>query len=303
MQRAAAFGARLGHARAAASPRRSARRPPRGRDAGRARPCDAAAPDAIDRRGRRRRSRRRGSRRRCGRRGRKVGAQADDVGRGAGPQRAAVALERLRPAGRGALVEGAAGRAGGERADVARAARSRCAYSSCLSSAATPISTLESRADAEGAACREIGGALKIAVAEIGLGDRAEAGDRAARAPGARVSSSSMWVAWMGHQRAIDGGVVEQPATGRAPDQARQSSTSLTCSATWMWIGPSPASATTAASSAGVDGAQRMRRDADRTDPAISARQSSSSRAKPSRSVMKRRCSGRGGAPPKVAWA
>ena len=46
--------------------------------------------------------------------------------------------------------------------------------------------------------------------------------------------------------------MVEQPAHRPAPDQARQSSTSLTCSAAWMWIGPPAASAMTSASSAGV---------------------------------------------------
>ena len=39
------------------------------------------------------------------------------------------------------------------------------------------------------------------------------------------------------------------------------------------------------------------------TSSAASARTPRTSRAKPSRSVMNRRCSGRGGAPPKVAWA
>ena len=42
-----------------------------------------------------------------------------------------------------------------------------------------------------------------------------------------------------------------------------QSSTSFVCSATWMWIGPSPASAVTARSSSGVDRAQAVRRGAD----------------------------------------
>ena len=47
------------------------------------------------------------------------------------------------------------------------------------------------------------------------------------------------------------------------PDQARQSSTSLVCSAMWMWIGPPSARGRIACELRGCDGAQAVRCDAD----------------------------------------
>ncbi len=62
-----------------------------------------------------------------------------------------------------------------------------------------------------------------------------------------------MWVAWIRHQRCIDRRRCRAASrTGRCPEQARQSSTSFTCSATWMWIGPCGAAAQTARSVSGV---------------------------------------------------
>ena len=81
-------------------------------------------------------------------------------------------------------------------------------------------------------------------VAEIGLGDRAQAGDRAAARPALGLRLASCGWRGSGTSGRSTARVVEQPfARAARRDQARQSSTSLTCSATWMWIGPSPASA------------------------------------------------------------
>ena len=163
-----------------------------------------------------------------------AGAPAADAGR--------PGAERLRAAGERRVEQRAAGRAA--RLPPARCAprcESRCEYSSWRSSSATPISTLESEPMPKRPPCATKSGPRKSAVAEIGLGDRAEAGDRAARGHRRRLG--------VGHVGRVD----QAPArvdrrrwpsshsTGRAPDQARQSSTSFTCSAMWMWIGPAGA--------------------------------------------------------------
>ena len=92
---------------------------------------------------------------------------------------------------------------------------------------------------------------------------------------------------------------------GRAPDQARHSSTSRTCSATWIWIGPSGASSTRAFNSRGVT-ARRLCGATPTTASGIDRtafRLASRRRAKPSRSLMKRRWPSFGAAPPKPEWA
>ena len=103
----------------------------------------------------------------------------------------------------------------------------------------------------------------KSAVAEIGLGDRAEAGNCACL--------RHLLGLGLGHV----GGVDQAPAlrrhrhcasshsTGRAPDHSMQSSTSRICSAAWMWIGPSGSHRRHRRQFLGRHGAQAVRRDAD----------------------------------------
>ena len=182
----------------------------------------------------------------------------------------------------------------------------RCEYSSWRSSSATPISTLEVGADAEAAAGLEEAAGGEDAVAEIGLGDRAQAGDRAA--PGQRAGLG------LGHV----GGVDQAPApvdlrVGQAairpaarPTRRRSPRPPSVCSATWMWIGPSPASSVTAVKFLRRHGAQAVRGDADdraRRAAAAARRLASSRRAKPSRSLTKRRWPSFGAAPPKPECA
>ena len=76
-----------------------------------------------------------------------------------------------------------------------------------------------------------------------------------------------MWVAWTRHQRAPTSCVSNSRSTGRLPDQATQSSTSLVCSAMWMWIGASrsivSSPATASARLSGPTRAQAVRGKAD----------------------------------------
>ena len=159
----------------------------------------------------------------------------DAAGRGAEGVRAA-GQRRIeqRPAGRAARLPPARCGRGGAR---------RCEYSSWRSSSRRGRSARWNRSRCRSGRRPPMKRRrVKDAVAEIGLGDRAEPGDRAGCAPGRRSPPRSC--GWRG-----SGTSARRPprwssshSTGRAPDQARQSSTSFTCSATWMWIGPSGAS-------------------------------------------------------------
>ena len=53
----------------------------------------------------------------------------------------------------------------------------------------------------------------------------------------ADVSAGVMWVAWTRHHRRSTGAFASSHSTGRAPVAARQSATSLVCSAAWMCTG------------------------------------------------------------------
>jgi hypothetical protein len=101
----------------------------------------------------------------------------------------------------------------------------------------------------------------------------------------------------------VDGALSSSHSTGRAPDQARQSSTSFTCSATWMWIGPPPASGIIA-QFAGRHGAQAVRRDADDCD---SMRERPCARLQQPRETIhvvdEAALAVAGAAPPKPEWA
>ena len=55
----------------------------------------------------------------------------------------------------------------------------------------------------------------------------------------ATISPGVVWVAWIRHQRSSSAAFSSSHSTGRRPSAATQSSTSRTCSAAWMWIGPS----------------------------------------------------------------
>ena len=118
-------------------------------------------------------------------------------------------------------------------------------------------------ADGEAAAGGGKARRLEDAVAEIGLGDRAQAGNGAGCARRA-LSSGVMCVQWIRHQRASTCMLSSSHCTGRAPDQATHSSTSRICSAAWMWMGPAGPALDQRAQLGGIDGAQRMRRDAER---------------------------------------
>ena len=101
--------------------------------------------------------------------------------------------------------------------------RSRCAYSSWRSSSATSIRMLESEPMPKRPPRYTKRGAVEDAVAEIGFGDRTEPAT-APVAASPRVSASVMCVAWMRHQRRSTSALSSSHSTGRAPDQARQSS-------------------------------------------------------------------------------
>ena len=105
----------------------------------------------------------------------------------------------------------AAGRAAGRgQARCARGRASRCEYSSWRSSSATPISTLESEPMPKRPPCVEEAAAVEDAVAEIGFGDRAKAGDRAARGQAGRSRPRSC--GWRGSGTSAGRrGVGEQP--------------------------------------------------------------------------------------------
>ena len=93
-------------------------------------------------------------------------------------------------------------------------------------------------ADAEPAALRQIVAERENAVAEIGLGGLAQAGDSAAAGePRAFVRGRCAWRgSGTSADRQVRGRAAMRP--GRAPLQARQSvDLACCCSATWIWIG------------------------------------------------------------------
>ena len=86
------------------------------------------------------------------------------------------------------------------------------------------------RADPERAAGREVGRAVEDAVAEVGLGDRAEPGDRAGARRAARSRPAVICVAWIRHQRGADaerGRAGTRPAARRARPRPRSTSAHL----------------------------------------------------------------------------
>ena len=182
----------------------------------------------------------------------------------------------------------------------------RCEYSSWRSSSGRPISTLESEPMPKRPPFARKSWRRKSAVAEIGLGDRAQAGDRAAAGHGGRSRHRSC--GWRG-----SGTSARRPRHCRAairpaarPTRRRSPRPRCTCSATWMWIGPSARQRDDRGELVRRHGAQAVRRDADDGARARSQRAcaaASSSRAKLSRSLMKRRWPSIGAAPPKPEWA
>ena len=144
-------------------------------------------------------------------------------------------------------------------------------------------------------------GAGKNAIAEIRLGDRAQARRPRRLPPAGSVSASVMCVAWIRHQRRSTGAWSSSHSTGRAPDQATQSSTSR--SARRHGCGSArPASAIDCLQFVRRHGAQAVRRDAH--DSAVQrspprARLHQAARRSRRRSLMKRRWPSFGAAPPK----
>ena len=172
-------------------------------------------------------------------------------------------LERLGAADEGGVRQRPAGRPAGRRANVARLAIEPLGIFELPQLGRGADHDVGVGADAEAPVRAEIGGRIEDAVAEIGLGDRAQAGDRAAARQVARLAAHPCASRGRGTSARSTAAWSRSQRTGRAPDQARQSSTSFVCSATWMWIGPPAASATTSASSLRRHGAQTVRRDAD----------------------------------------
>ncbi len=127
--------------------------------------------------------------------------------------------------------------------------RRRCPYSSVRNSSLRAMRTLLSRADGEAAAGGGKARRLEDAVAEIGFGDGAQAGDGAGFGQAPRSRPAVMCVQWIRHQRASRLMLSSSHCTGRAPDQATQSSTSRACSAACMWMGPAAHRSTSARSS------------------------------------------------------
>ena len=116
--------------------------------------------------------------------------------------------------------------------------RRRCPYSSVRSSSLRAMRTLLSVPTAKRPPPAAKRGASKMPSPRLAsvIGHRpATAPDFARRA----LSSGVMCVQWIRHQRASRPMLSSSHCTGRAPDQATQSSTSRACSAAWMWIGPS----------------------------------------------------------------
>ena len=267
----------------------------------------AARPDAVDLRRHWRRSRRRGWRRR---------SLPASVGWPASSETRSAALPAAMPAGPAPsaaappaecfVEQPAAGRAvGAGRARCARGCARRCEYSSWRNSSATPISTLESEPMPKRPPASRKRLAGERAVAEIGFGDGAKPGDCAASRPMLSVSASVMCVAWIRHQRRSTSALASSHSTGRAPDQATQSSTSFICSATWMWIGPPrparrPRAVLPASRRAGC--AARRRPPRRRAAPPRAGFPRAGGRSA-SGSLMKRRWPSFGAAPPKPECA
>ena len=181
----------------------------------------------------------------------------------------------------------------------------RCEYSSCRNSSATPISTLESEPMPKRPPCVEEAARGKHAVAEIGLGDRAKAGDRAAR--GQAVGLGLGHVGGVDQAPApVDLGIGEQPFDR---PRARPGDAVLDLLHLLGDMDVDRAAAGQRRNRAELlrrHGAQAVRRDADHRAVELSkprARLASSRRAKRSRSLMKRRWPSLGAAPPKPECA
>ena len=169
--------------------------------------------------------------------------QRNEAGGVAGSNAGRPATKRLVAAGKRSVEQRAAVRAAGRRQHIALAVEKALrifelpqARPACRSAHSNPNRCRNCPPCVNELAGRE------SAVAEIGFRDRAETGDRARLSPSCEVSASVMWVAWMRHHAASTAALASSHSTGRAPDQATQSSTSRVCSATWIWIGPVPAS-------------------------------------------------------------
>ena len=183
----------------------------------------------------------------------------------------AIAHDNVRPTARGERPDRPAGRLGapGQGPFVKRASGrlhlplrpARCGRGArgagCTRAAgarpAAVISTFESEPDAEAPAGRqEVAARGKMPSPRLA----SVIGQRPATAPRRRcraISVASSASRGSRHQRASTGALVEQPRDrALRRDQARQSSTSFTCSATWMCIGPSGPAARSRASSSGV---------------------------------------------------
>ena len=120
------------------------------------------------------------------------------------------------------------------------------------------------RADGEAAAGLQEARRLEDAVAEVGLGDGAQAGHGAGAGERAASPHGVMCVQWIRHQRSSTCMLSSSHSTGGAPDQAMHSSTSAVCSAAWMWMGPDGhSSRTSVVQLRRIDRAQRMRGDAE----------------------------------------
>ena len=122
----------------------------------------------------------------------------------------------------------------------------------------------------------------------------------------ASVSAAVMCVAWIAVQRSERSNSRSSISTGRRPEKARQSSTSFTCSATWMWIGASGGKAAmTSRSSAGVTARSECGRDADAAERCALAciDRLFDDPQKTLRTVDETALPRRGGWPPKPPWA
>ena len=124
-----------------------------------------------------------------------------DVGAHARSEGADRLAQRLRAAGERRLEQHARGRVAGPAGhDVAGAVGEALTVFELAELGGDIDLDVGIGADAEASARRQIVGAIEDAVAERGLGQRAEAGDRAGRGEPAGFRCV-MWVAWMRHQR------------------------------------------------------------------------------------------------------
>ena len=153
--------------------------------------------------------------------------------------------------------------------------RRRCEYSSWRRSSAGTDGDMAVGADGDGALRGEESVGRENAVAKIGFGCRAQARRSCRTGQGLPSRPAVMWVAWMAHQRDERSNLSSRYSTGRLPDQARQSSTSLVCSAMWMWMGAAvsrrSSSAITSVEEFRGHGAERMRRDAELAQRIVAA--------------------------------